>query len=244
MVMYTSLSDIGLVRKDNQDDLAVIEHEGALLAVVCDGIGGSNSGEIASKMVIDLLCDSFKEQAKFSNLDDIRYWFTSSIKKINEKVFKTSLSNVKFHGMGTTLICVVLFEGKTIGFNIGDSRLYSVKDDKLTCLSHDQTYVYEMYLRDEITIEETSTHPKRNILMNAVGIDAKSEFETIFIEEEWDHLLLCSDGLHGYVSDKLIESVFTSNSDLVARRDALLGYALQAGGPDNISMILIDGGKV
>ena len=243
MVMYTSLSDIGLVRKDNQDDLAVVEHEGALLALVCDGIGGSNGGAVAAKMVTDFLCKSFLDQTAFTSLDEIRYWFTSSIAKINEKVFQASLANINYHGMGTTLICVVLFKGQAIGFNIGDSRLYRVKDGVLSCLSHDQTYVYEMYLRDEITIEETATHPKRNILMNAVGIDSKIQFETILFDTPWDHLLLCSDGLHGYVSDKLIESVFASG-DLVTRRDTLLSYALQAGGADNISLILIEGDKV
>lgn len=242
MVMYTSLSDIGLVRNENQDDLAVVEHEGALLAVVCDGIGGSNGGSVASKMVTDLLCKSFLSQSRFNDLSEIRYWFTSTISKINEKTFRASLENIKYHGMGTTLICVVLFKGKAVGFNIGDSRLYSIKDHKMTCLSHDQTYVYEMYLRDEITFEETATHPKRNILMNAVGIDSKIEFETIFINEPWDHFLLCSDGLHGYVADPLIETVF-ANGSLVSRRDALLKHALEAGGYDNISMILIEGDK-
>lgn len=240
MVMYTSISDIGLLRKENQDDLAVVEHEGALLAVVCDGIGGSKGGAVASKMVVDLLCKSFLAQIKFVSVDDIRYWFTSAIQKINETTFKASLNNINYQGMGTTLICTVLFDGHTIGFNIGDSRLYSIRDNKMTCLSHDQTYVYEMYLRDEITIEETTTHPKRNILMNAVGIDSKLDFETIICEEPWDHLLLCSDGLHGYVSDEDIASVFELD-DLVERRNKLLKMGLEAGGFDNISMILIEG---
>lgn len=240
--MYTSLSDIGLVRNENQDDLTVLEHKGALLALVCDGIGGSKGGSVASKMVKDLMGQSFKKQAEFNHKEEVEYWFKTTITKVNKALYDLSVSESKYTGMGTTLICVVLFKGQSIGFNIGDSRLYSFSNGLLESLSHDQTYVYEMYLRNEITIEETATHPKRNILMNAVGIDSKIKYETINFNHQWDQLLLCSDGLHGYVSDAMIEEI-CSLDDLVLRRDALLRAALNAGGFDNISLILIEGGK-
>lgn len=142
--------------------------------------------------------------------------------------------------MGTTLVCVVISKDFNIGFNIGDSRLYRVRNEILECLSHDQTFAYEMYLRDEIEARELSTHPKRHILMNAVGIDKHIDFETINFDKKWDHLLITSDGLHGYVSDQDIEAVF-KEGDLISRRNQLLHMALNSGGYDNISLVLIEG---
>ena len=243
MIQYTSISDIGLLRKENQDDLSIIEHEGALLAFICDGIGGSKGGSTASSMSVDLLSKDFLQQDPFTSVAEIESWFTKAIKKTNEYVFRASLKDMKYQGMGTTLIAVVLSTVGSIGFNIGDSRLYTYQDKKLTNISQDQTFAYEMYLREEIEYEEVDTHPKRHILMNAIGIDNKITFQTIPLDNRWDSLLLCSDGLHGYVDHQEIETSFELN-DIVERRNDLLKKALNSGGYDNISIILIERNKL
>ena len=239
MIKYTSISDIGLLRKENQDDLSIIEHNGALLAFVCDGIGGSKGGSVASTMTVDLLSKDFLKQEPFISTKDIETWFDKAIRKTNELVFRASLKNIKYQGMGTTLIAVVITPNGTLGFNIGDSRLYQYNNAHLEVLSHDQTYAYEMYLRQEIEHDELETHPKRNILMNAVGIDSQITYETIYPDTQWTHLLLCSDGLHSYVPDRMIEESFQI-TDIVKRRNTLLQHALGSGGYDNISIILIE----
>lgn len=239
MIKYTSVSDIGLVRKENQDDLSIIEHEGALLAFICDGIGGSNGGSVASSMTVDLISKDFLQQEAFESLEAIESWFKAALAKTNELVFKASLKNIAYQGMGTTLIAVVLTLKGSVAFNIGDSRLYHYQNKTLECLSHDQTFAYEMYLRNEIREDEVDTHPKRNILMNAVGIDSKIHFETIKLDNDWEHLLLCSDGLHGYVPHDLMQASFEIE-DIIERRNVLLENALGAGGYDNISIILIE----
>lgn len=240
VVKYTSITDIGLHRNENQDSLEIVERNGALLAVICDGIGGGNGGSTASNMAIDLLYKDFLKQEAFNSIDEIHYWFKTSITRVNEMIFRASLKNIAYQGMGTTMICVVIWNKQNIAFNIGDSRLYYVKDERLECLSHDQTFAYQMYLRDEITLEETTTHPKRNILMNALGIDKNIEFEFIQFDSNWDHLLLCSDGLHGYVSDAKIEEGMKT-LDIIERRQKLMTLAMDSGGFDNISLILIEG---
>ena len=240
VVKYTSVTNIGLHRKENQDSLEVVERNGALMAVICDGIGGGNGGSTASNMGIDLLYKDFLKQEPFNSIEEIHYWFKTTIKRVNEMIFRASLKNIAYQGMGTTMICVVIWNKQNIAFNIGDSRLYYVKDGILECLSHDETFAYQMYLRDEITLEETTTHPKRNILMNALGIDKNIDFELIQFDSEWDHLLLCSDGLHGYVADSEIESAMKT-SDIIERRQKLMSLAIDSGGFDNISLILIEG---
>ncbi|WP_323611254.1 protein phosphatase 2C domain-containing protein [Erysipelothrix enhydrae] len=236
---YTSISEIGLIRKENQDYVVVVENDNALLAVVCDGIGGANAGSVASQMVVKLLRESFIDKREFSNLKDIRAWFDKAITSINRATYHESLVVREYSGMGTTLVAVVVLGEDVIGFNIGDSRIYSVKENQLSCLSHDQTYAYEMYKRNEISKEEIYNHPKRNILMNAVGIDENVDFEVVTITPKWDYLLLCSDGLHGYVPQDQIESTFKING-LLAQRNHLMEMAYKAGGYDNISIILLE----
>lgn len=239
MIKYTSISDIGLLRKENQDDLSIIEHNGALLAFICDGIGGSKGGSAASQMAVDLMSKDFLHQDVFTDLKQIELWFEKAIIKTNELIFKASLKDIKYQGMGTTLIAVVVTPFGSIGFNVGDSRLYAYKQGKLECLSHDQTFAYEMYLRNEITEAQAETHPKRHVLMNAVGIDQSIRFEAINLEDDWESLLLSSDGLHGYVAHDEIENTF-KDTELIAQRNLLLEMALKTGGYDNISIILIE----
>lgn len=239
MIKYTSISDIGLIRKENQDDLSIIEHNGALLAFICDGIGGSKGGSVASHMSVDLLSKDFLKQDAFDSLIEVERWFEKAIVKTNELVFRASLRDMKYQGMGTTLIAVVVSPLGTIGFNIGDSRLYTYKDQALHIQSQDQTFAFEMYKRNEISIEEVEHHPKRNVLMNAVGIDQKIYYDTLLIQDEWDALLLCSDGLHGYVEQDAMVAAF-EHHDIIDKRNDLLEKALASGGYDNISIILIE----
>lgn len=239
MIQYTSVSDIGLLRKENQDDLSIIEHDGALLAFICDGIGGSKGGSVASSMSVDLMSKDFLQQEPFTDLKDVEKWFDKAVRKTNELVFRASLKDMKYQGMGTTLVAVVISPVGSIGFNIGDSRLYTYENEDLVSLSQDQTFAYEMYLRNEIDYHELETHPKRNILMNAIGIDSNISYQTITMDESWQSLLLCSDGLHGYVSHEGMSASF-KHKDIVERRNDLLTQALDSGGYDNISIILIE----
>lgn len=237
---YISKSDIGLMRDKNQDYVRVVEKDQNLLALVCDGIGGTNAGEIASEMAVDLLSQSFLVEESFQDIAQVNQWFHQAIWAANQRIYETSINNADYANMGTTMVAVVLFSGQAVGYNIGDSRLYELRNQVLTCLSHDQTYVYEMYLRNEITLEDTFNHPKRNILMNALGVTDSIRYETIDITSEWDYLLLSSDGLHGYVGEKEIETIMNLN-DIEEVAEQLVTRSYDIGGYDNVSVILIEG---
>ncbi|CAM3657273.1 protein phosphatase 2C domain-containing protein [Erysipelothrix urinaevulpis] len=237
---YISISEIGLVRDENQDYLAVETKDNTVLALICDGIGGGNAGSLASKMTVQSMVESFRKQDHFESVHDISAWFGDAITRTNYEVFKKSLSHRKFEGMGTTLIALVLWNGFGVGFNIGDSRLYTFAKEKLTCLSEDQTYAHEMYLQKKISKEESLIHPKRNVLMNAVGIDKQVKYEQVEVGQEWEQILLSSDGLHSYVKHELIEETLRHH-DLVEKKNRLREMAYEAGAYDNISFILIEG---
>lgn len=237
---YTSISDIGLVREENQDYIAIKERHDAFLAVICDGIGGGNAGALASKMAVESLVSDFEKQDEFEELKEITAWFGDAITKANYEVFDKSKQGLEYNGMGTTMIALVLFGNQGFAFNIGDSRLYLYENGKLNPLSHDQTYAYEMYRRNKITKEEIATHPRRNVLMNAVGIDRQISYEVIEISSGWDQILLSSDGLHGFVDDGTIEETLELH-DIEKRKNKLMKLAYVKGAHDNISIILIEG---
>ena len=228
------------VRGENQDYFAIKEREDAFLAVICDGIGGGNAGALASKMAVESLVANFEKQEKFETLKDISSWFGDAITKTNYEVYDKSNENPIYQGMGTTMIALVLFGNEGYAFNIGDSRLYLYDNNKLDVLSHDQTYAYEMYRRKKISKSEIDTHPKRNVLMNAVGIDRQISYEVIEIKAGWKQILLSSDGLHGCVShDDIKESL--DLTDIEERKNRLLKLSYKKGAHDNISIILIEG---
>jgi PPM family protein phosphatase len=238
---YIALSNIGLLRSNNQDSVLVVENKGILLAMVCDGIGGANAGDVASLTTVNHFEKAFLEVESFEDEASIIAWFELNLKYVNDLLIKMAKENSEYSGMGTTCVAAVVSRGRTIGFNIGDSRIYDYRHNQLNPLTHDQTYAYMMYLENEITKEEAQVHPKRNILMNALGIRGIVSFETVRIPSGWDRLLLCSDGLHDYVELHLMESAF--ENDLETTANTLIEHAYASGGPDNISVVIIEGVK-
>ena len=239
---YTGISEIGLYRKENQDKIAVVEREHALLAILCDGIGGANAGSIASNLCVTMLKDAFLESSEVVDVESTVSWFGKLIKEINKAIYHESLVVPEYHGMGTTLVAAILFADIVVVFNIGDSRLYVYSEGNLQLMTQDETYAYELYLRNEISLDEANMHPKRNILMNAVGIDEHISFQTKVIDFKWDKILMSSDGLHGYVDDTAISKVMEKGS-ILEIREGLLELSYTAGAYDNISIIMIEGDK-
>lgn len=240
-VKHISLSELGLIRESNQDRVLAIENDAGFLAVVCDGIGGGRAGDVASEIVVNTFEAAFRNSLKFDNNDDIIQWFTNTLDIANKEVFKQSITEKEYAGMGTTMIAVVIVNNHALGFNVGDSRLYEFRHSKLNLLSHDQTYAYQMYLQNEISIEEVQTHPRRNVLINAVGIKDNINFELIRVVDGWQRLMLSTDGLHDFVDHVYIEETF--NLSLEESAKLLKKLAYQAGGFDNISFIMIEDEK-
>ena len=236
-----SASDIGLYRNENQDAVKCEEFEDAVFAVLCDGMGGENSGMDASRITVDAVFGKFVAGYK-DNFDanSIRNLLLSSISAANSIVYNTAQASFDKLGMGTT--CVAAFvksDGTAYIANVGDSRAYVADRDGITQITSDHTVVQMLYDKGEIDEERMKTHPQRNMLIKAVGVEKNVKpdyFETELPEDSV--LLLCSDGLSGYCNDEDIYAII-SNCEAEDTADKLINLALKKSGKDNITVALI-----
>lgn len=233
-------TDIGLVREENQDIVRVEEYYGNVLAVVCDGMGGERSGQDASRIAIGEFFNRFK--AGFSpQLDTIavRQLMTASVSAANSIVYTTARMNYRSFGMGTTCVAVYIDNRYIYITNVGDSRAYYMDDSGLHQITTDHTFVNLLLMQGKITPEEVHTHPKRNMLTKAVGVERVviPDFFRMKREQKFT-ILLCSDGLSGYCSDSEIYEVM-SKTPLEEMSKALVDLAKSKGGRDNITLAVI-----
>ncbi len=216
-------TDTGLVRANNQDSYVIASNEvGDVFTLVCDGIGGGNSGDVASQTAIQYFSEVFSANKGFKDEEEALTWLRYQIRKANDTVFSLSTTRREYQGMGTTLVGVLLIPQGSYVINVGDSRAYaSFQDGSFRCLTQDHTLVQDMVNHGELSEEEMMNHPTRN-------------------DDPADTFLLCSDGLHGYVPDSVIAKVMLdSRQTLQAKSKQLMNLALLQGGYDNITIILI-----
>ncbi len=236
-------SDQGRVREKNQDSIAsYIREDGLGFLCVCDGIGGARAGEVASSMACSLLKEKVVQSPKMASMVELRHAMTQWLEDINRTIFQQSRKNINYRGMGTTLVAVLFFQNAYLAVNIGDSRIYSLThDDELERISFDHSLVFDMVRNGELTEEQANHHPQRNYLTNALGIETEVKIDFYDISaDSWKMLLLCSDGLHGYVSDKSIRrTLLNGKMSLSEKTDVLIELANDAGGFDNISVALL-----
>ena len=239
---YDGKSHAGLCRKNNQDSFCVVENDKQhILALVCDGIGGGKAGDVASKMASDYMRERFL-QARLDNLSDtlIKHWLTSVIQGANDMIFTQAKQCESQRGMGTTLVGILRVDKTTYVFNVGDSRTYGVYGDDFICLTEDHSYVADLLKHGEISYEQAKHHPRRNVITNALGIWNTFRIDINKIKEDYTTLLICSDGLHGYVNEGFIQSVLKSKHTSEEKVNLLIEAALAAGGYDNVSVIVLD----
>lgn len=233
---YAVKTDIGK-RAHNEDSyLLPPDGCGACLFAVADGMGGHAAGAVASKLLVDGLSGN---PAKFKADREIKQ-LKSMIERANLSVFETAEDDVSLSGMGSTLVCVLVLGKKYIAANVGDSRLYHYNGETLRRITTDHSFVEQLVMQGAITREEARVHPQRNIITRAMGVSPTVDVDVF--EHDWhagDVLLLCSDGLHGSVEEDEIVSILCSGKTLDEMCDALTQTALDNGGTDNITLILI-----
>lgn len=236
-----SKSDIGLVRTQNQDDcnFGVISPS-CVWAVVCDGMGGANGGNIASATAVEYISTQI-DTLYNSELDkeQLVTLLTEIVVNANLKLFQMASQNVELTGMGTTCEFVFIKDDTVHVVHVGDSRTYAIRGGKIKQLTEDHSVVQEMVRRGEITQEQAQSHPNRNFITRALGI--KPEVHLDYIEANFEYgdiLLLCTDGLTNCVTTGDIVKISHEN-----RGDALtqnlVDKALEAGGSDNITVTVI-----
>lgn len=223
-------TDIGHVRKKNEDSA----HVGEGLYILCDGMGGHQGGEIASAMAVDGITLSLAGQAPSIGA------LLGAIAQVNERIALRSGADAHLRGMGTTL--TVLWEAgeQVLIGQVGDSRAYLLRGGLLRQCTHDHSMVAELVRVGKLTQEEARVHPQRNLVTRALGTDGRVDPDIFEIARQaGDRWLLCSDGLTDQVGDDEIASILSGHT-LEGAADALLSLALERGGPDNITLLLLD----
>lgn len=237
------LTDVGNVRSQNQDAFRIVElGKDALLAVVCDGMGGAKSGNVASRLASEVFSEEVKRSFSADlTPDEAEQMLRAAAKLANISVFEQSQLSEDYAGMGTTLVAALTYPRATLVLNIGDSRAYLINADGVQCITRDHSVVEMMVQRGELTPEQAKTHPSKNLITRAVGTE-KTVFSDVFrVETEpEDCILLCSDGLSNQMADQeiLFEVVHGARRDDCCRR--LLEIAKNRGAPDNVTSVLIE----
>lgn len=237
---FYGMSDIGLVRSVNQDSFcATFNINNDFMAIVCDGIGGGKAGDVASSLAVESMRASFLKNPVLKNDEDVQHWLHETINEVNDTIFSQSTSNRSQHGMGTTMVGIIITKLSSYVFNIGDSRAYAMYDD-LICLTEDHNLLSDLLRSGEVSQETAHNHPQRHVLTNALGIWDNVRVDIARINNDYTQLLICSDGLHGYVKEGIIKEILLLNEGIKVRTRKLIDHALEAGGLDNVTVILID----
>ena len=237
------LTDVGNVRSQNQDAFRIVElGKDALLAVVCDGMGGAKSGNVASRLASEVFSEEVKRSFSADlTPDEAEQMLRAAANLANISVFEQSQLSEDYAGMGTTLVAALTYPRATLVLNIGDSRAYLINADGVQCITRDHSVVEMMVQRGELTPEQSKTHPSKNLITRAVGTE-ETVFSDVFrVETEpEDCILLCSDGLSNQMADQeiLFEVVHGARRDDCCRR--LLEIAKNRGAPDNVTSVLIE----
>lgn len=241
MIIYGK-TDKGNVRSVNEDSYCIVENDnGDFLAAVCDGIGGSAAGEQASKLAVTTMTRSFEKAPAFQKDYEVAQWIRSALHEANDVIYSKSMHSKKARGMGTTAVGCVITRIGTYIFNAGDSRLYACYKDGMTQMTEDHSVIAQLLRENRITPEEAKNHSQRNTLTNALGVWRVFRIDINKIEPDWQTLLVCSDGLHGYVEAREIEHVLTDpllSTEKKAR--VLVDLACDAGGLDNVTVVLCE----
>ncbi|MBE6951589.1 MAG: Stp1/IreP family PP2C-type Ser/Thr phosphatase [Ruminococcaceae bacterium] len=239
---YWGLSDTGRVRAQNQDAFRIEELDRhTVLAVVCDGMGGAKSGNIASRLAIDVFVDEVVRSYKSSmNQEQLEQLLQGAVKLANFTVYDQAQQFEDFAGMGTTLVAALLSGKNATVVNVGDSRCYHITREDIRRITVDHSLVQMMVDRGDLTAEEARDYPGKNYITRAVGTEPTVESDVFAIRvERGDALLLSSDGLHNEVDDQeiLFEVVHGVNNDNCCQR--LLDIANMRGSPDNVTSVLV-----
>ncbi|OEH91215.1 Stp1/IreP family PP2C-type Ser/Thr phosphatase [Bacillus solimangrovi] len=234
-------SDKGKVRAHNEDAGGVFLNTAAstCLVLVADGMGGHQAGDVASRMTVEGLEHAW-QSAEFSTSEEAKNWLIQTIEEVNEHLLQYSKSHDECKGMGTTIVSAICTEEYVVVAHIGDSRCYIKNQYDFKQITSDHSLVNELVRSGQISAEDAENHPRKNVLMRALGTE-----EGVIVDvktltwEEGDLILLCSDGLTNKVSDEDMHEILASNLSLHEQAAQLTAMANEGGGEDNITVAVV-----
>ncbi|QGG56771.1 Stp1/IreP family PP2C-type Ser/Thr phosphatase [Paenibacillus sp. B01] len=245
-MLTVNRSDIGRIRMANEDrSWAGVTAGGLTLAIVADGMGGHQAGDVASQLAVDAFREAMEPLPAGVSADEAGRMLQEAIRRANEVVYDMASRNEQYHNMGTTVVAALFVEEtRLILGHIGDSRAYRISEQGIAQLTEDHTLVNELVRSGQISFEEAAHHPRRNVLTRALGTDEEVELDVRMLDwQPGDILLLCSDGLSGMLDDsELLQVAGDAGESLEAKADRLISLALAAGGDDNITVVLMQSG--
>lgn len=231
------ITDPGKVRDHNEDSVIIVknQNEETLLAVA-DGMGGHLCGEVASSIAITHVGKRFKELSSIGNKDDAINWIQDIASEINALIYKYTAEHPESAGMGTTFVVSVLTKDFLLFGNIGDSSGFVIKKGIIKKITTDHTLVNLLLKSGELTEEEAQNHPRKNVLMKALGSAPKVEMDIFDVERDVEGILLCSDGLTNLLDQEQILKVIMDDLDIESKLQKLVYKCNNRGGNDNISI--------
>lgn len=238
------LTDAGKVRDHNEDSVIILENStGDILMAIADGMGGHSAGEVASSIAIGYLGKHFKET--FIHLTKVNAvnWIRDAVEEINTLIFQHEKTHPESKGMGTTLVMAVITDNYILMGNVGDSSGFVIKDLKLRKVTYDHTLVNLLVSAGELTKEEASVHPKKNVLMKALGASLEIDVDIFDCDMDITGVFLSSDGLTNMLEREQIEKVLIREGTVEEKLVKLIRKANNRGGTDNISVAYVDFGE-
>lgn len=235
------ITDTGIVRMENQDFYDIRSIEGYTAAVVCDGMGGTAGGKLASSVAVE----SFQKEMervlkKGMSVKQIDQAIGYSVSLANDRVREIAAQSPAYQHMGTTLVCAIAREEIVILGNVGDSRAYHIGRSGISRITKDHSVVEDLVERGDLTPEEAKKHPQRNLITRAIG--PESFVQTDYFQVDWkqgEYMLLCSDGLVNTVSDQEILFEVIHNGEPGTCLERLVDLSRQRGAPDNVTAVLL-----
>lgn len=234
---YSYLTDPGKVRDHNEDSVTIVKNEaGEILMAVADGMGGHKGGEIASSIAITNIGQRFMKTSSVGNKEDAIAFIKEVVSEANMNLYRYTQENPEAAGMGTTIVLALLTKDFLLFGNIGDSSGFVVKNNKLYKITSDHTLVNLLVKSGELTEEEAKNHPRKNVLMRALGANMTVEMDIFDVETDINGIFLCSDGLTNMLEKDQIEKVLESDLTLDEKLQKLILKSNNRGGTDNISV--------
>lgn len=239
MIKTWAITDVGLVRKENQDTYRIARNGG--VCVVCDGMGGAAGGRIASTLAAETYVAEIDKVLKPDMTpEQLREVSSYAVAMANQAVENRATEDAELSNMGTTLVSAIAYEGGAVVTNIGDSRAYYITEAGITRITKDHSLVESMVDHGDITADEARHHPNRNLITRALGRDTNAACDGyIRPMEKGDYILLCTDGLVNTVTDQemLFEIIHGQGEDTCLSR--LMEIAKSQGAPDNVTAVLM-----
>ena len=241
---FSYLTDPGQVRDHNEDSVTIVKNEtGEILMAVADGMGGHKGGEIASSIAITHIGKRFVDTSSVGNKEDAINFLKEIVSEANMLIYKYTENNPESSGMGTTIVMALITKEFLLFGNIGDSSGFVIKNKKIYKITNDHTLVNLLVASGELTKEQAQHHPRKNVLMRALGASISVEMDVFDVETDIDGILLCSDGLTNMLDDDQIVKVLNEEElDIEDKLNKLIYKCNNRGGNDNISIAYLDKG--